>query len=201
MIYKNESIRTLFPGKNYITFEQMNIINNSNKLWMEFAFWMRSLIYTTIRDPVRQTFVANKLFNGVALEYYILFEFYYGTELAKQFMNLFTNYITGAWRLVEALRNNNTEEVNTQTVLLYQGADNLAAFLAKVNLYYSEEQWKNLLYQSIQLIIDEAIAISREDFEKEIEISSSMADLVMIIGDYMARGIIAGSLPIDQTAN
>ncbi|MDD3169641.1 MAG: hypothetical protein PHC91_09325 [Eubacteriales bacterium] len=193
MVYKNQN--DFLPDSRYITFEQMNIITNSIKLWMEFAFWMRALIYSTIRDPVRQTVVANKLFEGVSAEFYTLFGFYYGTELAKQFMNLFTGFITGIWRLVEALKNNNREEVNDLYIKLYQATDELAAFLAQINVYYEEAQWKNFLYQAVKLAIDEATSILREDFENEVEVSSSMADLVLMIGNYMARGIISASIP------
>lgn len=192
MIYKSQD--NALPETRYITFEQMNIITNSNKLWMEFAFWVRALIESVIRDPERESVIANKLFEDVIKEFYILFEFYYGTQLAQQFMNLLTNFTTGIWRLVEALKNNNTEQVNEYTMQLYQTADDLARFLAQINLYYDESQWRNLFYQAIRLVIDEATSLLSNDFEREVEVSSSMADLVTLMGNYMARGIISGSM-------
>ena len=192
MIYKSQD--NALPETRYITFEQMNIITNSNKLWMEFAFWVRALIESVIRDPERESVIANKLFEDVIKEFYILFEFYYGTQLAQQFMNLLTNFTTGIWRLVEALKNNNTEQVNEYTMQLYQTADDLARFLAQINLYYDESQWRNLFYQSIRLVIDEATSLLSNDFEREVEVSGSMADLVTLMGNYMARGIISGSM-------
>lgn len=186
------------PQKRYITFEQMNIITNSNKLWMEFAYWVRALIYSTIKDPERQAVIAKKLFEGVTAEFYTLFEFYYGPELAQKFMNLFTNFITGMWRLTEALKTNNPQQINDSTVQLYQAAGNLAGFFAQINLYYDETQWNNLLSQAVKLAIDEAVSILSNDYEKEIEVSSSMADLAVMIGNYMARGIISQSMPNDE---
>ena len=183
------------PGTQYITFEQMNIITNSNKLWMEFAYWVRALIYSTIKDPERQQFIATKLFEGVVVEFYTLFEFYYGTQLAQRFMNLFTNFITGIWRIAEALKGNDPDLVNAYTAQLYETVESLAKFLAQINVFYEEEQWRYLLYQAVKLAIDETTSILRNDFQKEIEVSSSMADLSIMFGNYMARGIISGSMP------
>jgi len=187
----NKSQNTVLPETHYITFEQMNIITNSNKLWMEFAYWVRALIYSTIKDPERQPFIANKLFEGVVPQFHTLFEFYYGTQLAQQFMSLFTSFISSIWGVAVALKSNNQEQANSYTSQLYQTIDSLAKFLAQINIYYDETQWRNLLYQAAKLSIDEATALLTNDFKKEIEVSSSMADLADTIGNYMARGIIS----------
>lgn len=186
------------PGTRYITFEQMNIVTNSNKLWMEFAYWVRALIYSTIKDPERLPFIANKLFGGVAGEFHTLFEFYYGSQLAQQFMSLFTSFITGIWRITEALKSNDSGQADTYTAQLYQIADSLAKFLAQINLYYEEAQWRNLLNQAVKSAIDEAASILGNDYKKEIEVSSSMADLAILIGNYMARGIISSNSTKEQ---
>lgn len=199
MVYKNEQNQAASPASNCFTFEQMNIITNSIKLWMEYAFWMRALINSTISQPERQTYVAGKLFNGVIPEFYTLFEFYYGAQLAKTFMTLFTNFTTGIWGLVTALKSNNKEEINKQTVQLYHSADELANFLARINAYYSADQWKSYFYEAIRLVIDEATSIISKNFAKEVEVSDSMANLVMSMGDYMSRGILAGAYPTART--
>jgi len=196
----NKSQNNDLPVMQHITFEQMNIITNSNKLWMEFAYWVRALIYSTIKDPERQQFIANKLFEGVAAEFYTLFEFYYGTQLAQRFMNLFTNFITGIWRISEELKNNNPDQVNAYTAQLYETVDSLAKFLAQINLYYQEDQWRYLLFQAVKLAIDETTSILSNNFQKEIEVSSSMADLSIMLGNYMAGGIISGSMPEELKA-
>lgn len=178
-----------------ITFEQMNVITGLNKLWMEYAFWMRALINSTLNDSEREGFIADKLFNGVMLDFFNLFELYYGAQLAKTFMDLFTNFATGSWGLIRALKNNNPEEINAQTVQLNRRADELADFLAQINVYYSADQWRYLFYQAIRLIADEALSIINKDFEREIEVSDSMANLAMLMGDYTARGLLAGFYP------
>ena len=200
MIYRKQQEQTPLPGSGCITFEQMNIMTNSNRLWMEYAFWMRALINAAISDPEREEYIAGKLFNGVMLEYFLLFEFYYGTRLAETFRSLFTNFASGAWGLVRAIKSNNEAAINAQTRQLYQSADQLSDFLGQLNSYYDANEWKNFFYQAIQLIIDEALSIINKDFAREIEISDSMADLAMLMGNYMGNGILAGSNPPAKTS-
>jgi len=109
-------------------------------------------------------------------------------------MNLFTNFITGIWRIAEALKNNTPDQVNAYTAQLYETVDSLAKFFAQINLYYEEEQWRTLLLQAVRLAIEEITSILGNDFQKEIEVSSSMADLSIMLGNYMARGIFSGSM-------
>ena len=108
-------------------------------------------------------------------------------------------YIDTYQGVAAALKNNNQDEINNQTVQLYRSADELANFLARINVYFNADQWKNLFYQAARLAIDEAVSILNKDFGKEVQISDSMANLAMLMGNYMARGILAGSYPAAQT--
>jgi hypothetical protein len=182
------------PGPGCYTFEQMNIMTNSNRLWMEYAFWMRALIDSTAIGSEREEYIAGKLFDDLMQEYFLLFEFYYGTQLARTFRSLFTNFASGAWGLVRAIKSNNAEEINAQTVQLYQRADELSDFLGRINPYYNANEWKNFFYQAIELVIDEALSVINKDYAREIEISDSMADLSMLMGNYMAGGLLASHL-------
>jgi len=77
---------------------------------------------------------------------------------------------------------------------LYQSADSLARFFAQINIYWDEGQWKNLLYQYVRMKIEEIVAIASNDFQKEVEVYDRVEDLTAIMGNYMARGIIASNL-------
>lgn len=191
MVNKDQQEQAPFPDSGCFTFEQLNVMTNSNKLWMEYAFWVRALLNAVISEPEKEPYIADKLFNGVIPEYFILFEFYYGTQLAETFRSLFTNFAAGAWGLVRALESSNEEAINVQTTQLYQIVDELADFLAQLNTYYSAEEWKEFFYRAIELIIDETLALIQKNFQREVEISDSMANLAMQMGSYMANGIIS----------
>jgi hypothetical protein len=105
------------------------------------------------------------------------------------------------WRLFEAISTNNTEEMNSSTVKLYENADQASSYLASLNIYWNEQQWNAFLYQSIRITIDEAMALTAKDFEKEYQIFSRLVDLATLMGDYAARGIISRSAPSSPSQN
>lgn len=201
MISKSESIREILPRENFLTFEQMNIINNSQRLWLRSSLWMRDFIISTMRDPERQPIIIKRLFEELPLDFYNTFRFFYGHEIAQELLNLISSFIIYTWRLAEAVKNNDTEAVNTNTVSWYQKADEIAAFLSSINIYWDESQWKNLLYQYIRLKIEQIVAIAGNNFEREMQIYDEIENLNIVIGNYLARGFIASSLATPQTPN
>ena len=197
MVGKNQDGRETGPD-NFITFEQMSIIANSQRLWLQLALWINTLIHTVFRDSERKPVVFNRVYQGVSMDFYNMILVFYGSEIAQQFLNLFSNFILNLWRVIESLNENNQEAINTNTVQLYRSADILARFLARINLFWDEAQWQSLLYQYIRMKIDEVLAVATRDFEREIDIFDRIQDLTVIMGNYMARGIIARNLPLEQ---
>ena len=195
MIGKNRS--QIEPGadSNFITFEQMSIIANSQRLWMQLAIWIRDLSYTVFRDSERKAITFNRLYQGVTMDFYNMISIFYGNEIAQQFLNLFSNFILNLWHVMESLNENNQKAINTNTVQLYQSANVFAQFFSRINLYWDEAQWKSLLYQYIRMKIDNALAIAAKDFEREVVVFDRIQNLAILMGNYMARGIIARNLP------
>jgi len=188
LIYKRE-----LSNETYLTQEQMNIIINSQRLWLQLAFTIRSLMITVMRDPERTPVVANQLYSVITNNFYNYFRFFYGPEIAQQFVNLISNYITHFWRLFEALHTNNSEAINSNTSELYRSVDQIASFLASINVYWSEEQWRSFLYQFTRTKIEQALALATKDFDREYQLYRSIEDYAVLMGDYMARGIISRS--------
>lgn len=85
MVYKQEQDQPASPGLNNLTYEQVNVITNAVKLWIEYFFWMRSLIEYTINAPERLPFIAGKLYNDVIPKFYSLFEFFLRYPVSENF--------------------------------------------------------------------------------------------------------------------
>jgi len=197
---KAEYLLTLIPGVHYLTFEQMNILINYQRLWANLALWIRSVMRSTVfNTPDLQTNV-NQLFNKVPQDFYNAFWLFYGQEISQYFLNYITRFIASALQLINAYRDNDIETINTSTSQWYQSADDLATFLASINIYWDANQWRSLLYQYIKLEIEEIIAFQNENYEQEIEIFNSKQDHSDLMGSYMARGIIARNAGLDGTA-
>ena len=184
-------IKKQLPDGNYYTQEQVNIITNAQRLWTEASFTLRSLMFAVMRDPERTQSAANQLYDIVLRNFYELFRFYYGPDISQQFQNLMSSYFTALWRLYEGITNNNTDEVNTSTTDLYQIVDQISSFLQSINLYWSKDQWQSFLLHHTELKINQALALAQKDFEKEYQIYRQIRDSSTLMGDYMARGLIA----------
>lgn len=173
-----------------ITFEQLNTIVTFQRLWTYIAVWMRAFIHSTMFNTPNREAVSEKLYS-LPQDFYDIFSSYYGTQYARQFVNLLSNFIMNGMQLIEGMRNNDQEQVNASTVRWYQIADQMARFLSSVNILWDYNQWRFLLYQYIRAKIDELVAISLEDFHREIEMFEIIEDITFIIGSYMARGLIS----------
>lgn len=177
----------------YLTYEQMNIITNTQILWARLGFLIRDLMIAVFRDPDRVQSTVNQLYNFLTADFYNYFSFVFGSQIAQQFINYLSNFITDLWRLFEAISTNNQEAVNSYTADIYEVADQLSTFLARINNYWSAAQWRSFFYQYIRTTIDEALALASKDFNKEYQLFEQLEKLTMLMGDYMARGIISRS--------
>lgn len=189
-----QELTEIVPGFPYLTYEQMNILFNYQRLWTQLATWMRSFIFSTFEESENLPAVTTRLFEKLLLDFYNAFRIFYGVDLSQQFLNALTKFLSNAWQLVNAYKNDDTSLINSSTIQWYQSADELARFLAQVNFYWNEGQWRNLFYQYIRLKIQEIIAIRGGNYEQEIEIYDRIEDLTTIMGSYMARGIIARNI-------
>lgn len=176
-----------------ITFEQLNTINTFQRLWTYIAVWMRSFIQATMFGSPNLKEVSDKLYS-LPLNFYDIFSSYYGTQYARQFVNLLSNFIMSGMRLVEGMKNNDQALVNTSTAQWYQNADQLAQFFMTLNIFWDYNQWRYLLYQYIRAKIDELIAITSKDYRREIDMFETIEDITFVIGNYMARGLIFKTL-------
>jgi len=185
----NENTITVTPGT--ITYEQMNIFINYQKLWSQLAMWMRDFIYSNFEDSGNLQIITTQLFDKLPLTFYNAFKIFYGTEISRQFLSAFLRFLDSAIQLVHAYKNNDTSAIDSSTSQWYENADALATFFATINIYWSKDQWRNLLYQYIKLIIQEINAIKNGEYENEINIYNNINNLTDLMGSYMARGIIS----------
>lgn len=185
---------TDITGKPYITYEQMNILINFQKLWSQLALWMRTFVSHTLENSSDLSYVTTRLFEKVPLNFYNSFIIFYGVDTSRQFLTILTRFLSNVWKIANGYSNKDSASIDSSTVTWYQSADELASFLESVNVYWDEAIWRSLLYQYIQLYIQQIIARVGGDFEHAHEINDTVEELTYMIGSYMAKGIIANNL-------
>lgn len=190
MIYKLEQE---IPNEQYLTYDQMNIIISFQKMWLKIALWIRTYIKASIFDTPNLKSTTNYLFI-LPSEFYPIFSMFYGTEVAQNLVNILLDFIKSAMKVIESMKYGDKVLTGSRITEWYQVADKLSSYLARINIYWDENQWKYFLYQYIKLKVDEIRAIVNGNFEEEIELFERIEDVIFLMSSYMARGIISSNL-------
>jgi hypothetical protein len=100
-----------------------------------------------------------------------------------------TAHLTIAADLVNAAKAGNTESVNTIRTKWYKNAEDIADFLSSINPYWSKNQWRNLLFDHLKLVENEATLRLNKDYAKDIALYDAIEDESLMMADYMSDGI------------
>lgn len=187
---------TMIPGVNYLTFEQMNTIFTFQSLWIDYSFWMRSLVNSSVFGLPDFQLISNQLFTTLPENLFYSFRLFYGPEISQHFLNYFTHFTASYLQLINSYKNNETDAINASTAQWYQSSDQLSEFLSRINVYWDYNQWKNLFDQFIKLNIDQLVSIRSGNYEQAVNIFYNIQYLAQILGTYMARGIISSTLGV-----
>lgn len=114
----------------------------------------------------------------------------FGKQPAEEFLKLLSMHIILTEKIINAMKNGDQQEVNTNTVALYRNADDLASLLRRINPFWSNIQWRNLLYNFINMTLQQAVSFMSNEFKTAIDIYDRLASHSQLLGDYMANGII-----------
>lgn len=172
------------------TYEEVQILMNFVILWFEIIHWTRSLIQGVIGNLPEQSSIGKELFLKLPSDFYNEFNKYYTDEEAQEFLNIITNLITDNWQLTNAYKNKDALSVEISKNQLYQVADRLSEFLARVNTYFDYDEIKKLLYGYIELKNNEIKALATGNYDLETQIFEQIEEQAILIGTYMAMGTI-----------
>jgi len=185
MVYKQE-----IPKEVYLTNEQVNIINTFQRLWVKIGYWIRIYLRSSVNNTPDKQIISNYL-TTLPNEFYSIFNIFYGFEVAQKMKDLIFNFIKSAMQVIEYSGYGEGSLTNSAISEWYQSADEIASYLASINVYWDENQWKYMLYQYIRLKIDDISSIVKGEYQENIDLYNTIDDIVFLMGSYMARGIIS----------
>lgn len=170
-----------------ITVQEMNRIYDIRMFWFELIIWVRSYILSRLKGLGNENEVYARLMQVPARYVNMLQQiFQVNLEPYLQLLNTFIDLINS---LVTAQMEGNVDEVNRITQLLYENADEGAAFLASINPFWDQNEWRSRLDNILQSIIDETITLSAGDHARNLEIYSNLLDQAESISSYFADGL------------
>lgn len=172
-----------------ISYGFMNLINLYRAIWSELAIWTRTYILGTMSNYGNVAEVGARLYT-VPVEIQNQLKTIFGEEAAEKFQILLSQHVVLIMTLADAIKRGDIETQNTIINQLYQNADEMAAYLSEINPFWNITQWTNLLHYYISLTTNDLVALASSDFAQDIQISDRITYHVLLIGEYMANGII-----------
>lgn len=171
------------------TQSQVALMNQLRKLWEQHVQWTRSFIISTAADLPDLDLVTQRLLRNPD-DFTKLLGMFYGPEIAKEFGRLLKEHLQIAADLVNAIKRNDMRVADEVRQKWYRNADEIARFLAKINPYWNEQEWKNLLYSHLQMVEEEARLRLEGNFAADIQLSDRIEAQALDMADYMLYGMV-----------
>lgn len=171
-----------------ITPSQMYMIFNARLFWRRLNVWDTNYIisrYMGIGSP-------EDLFGRMYLEnsnFGDILEIVFGRNNANQLSNMLNQYSIYLRDLISAQLQGNTDAVNQYVNLLYQNADNRAVFLASINPYLNEGEWRGYLETYLQYTLEQINEFITGNFRGVVDLYDRTSALVNPMGTVFAQAL------------
>lgn len=171
-----------------ITPGQTDLISNARIFFRRYTSWIRAYIlsrYTGVGTP-------EEIFGRIYTEtsnFGDMIRFTLGLDHSTGFTQQMNQIILGLRDIIDAQLAGNSQAVQESVNRLYQHADDTASFLASINPYFSEAEWKKLLRTYLQYTLEEANLFSSGQYKKEIELVDRITGLTDQMGYSFAQSI------------
>ena len=150
-----------------LTEAEGDLSNVMRMLWEQHIAWTRMTIISIIKDLPDVDFVTQRLLQNPT-DFKIVLQHFYGNEIASKFAELFKSHLVIAAQLVKAAKAGYTKEAEETEKKWYANADEIAAFLVKINPYWSFDNWRTMLYEHLKMTKSEAVNILTNNYKKSI---------------------------------
>lgn len=167
----------------------LELSNTFRELWEQHGAWTRMTIMSLVFglpdvDLVTQRLLQNPVDFGNALK-----EFY-GDEVGSRFSELLKDHLVIAAELVKAAKAGDNKTAADAEKRWYDNADAIAAFLAKINPNWSEEDWRMMLHKHLMLVKAEAVSMLTKNYGEGIKVYDELENQALDMADEMTQGIV-----------
>jgi len=168
---------------------QINIINTMRKLWEQHSLWTRSTIISIVDELPDLPMVRARLLRNPT-DFANALRPFYGRDRANRFEQLLRDHLVIAGQLVVNSKAGNMQAAAEDSRRWYDNADEIAAFLASINPYWTRQEWQAMLYEHLRLVAAEAAYRLDGQYQAGIMNYDAIEDQALRMADEMAEGII-----------
>lgn len=184
MYASNDPFTGLFFSK-----AQVDLRNRIRMLWEQHDVWTRSAIVSLVFDLPDADFVLARLLRN-PVDFENALRPFYGSQIAAEFRELLREHLVLAADIVNASKAGDTNAAAEAERRWYANADAIAAFLARINPYWSEAQWRSMMRQHLALVKEEAVAMLTGQYEEAVAVYDQIELQSLRMADVLAEGII-----------
>ncbi len=168
---------------------QVNLMNELRMLWEQHVHWTRSFIISTAANLGDLDAVTARLLRNPA-DFAKVLHLFYGRKDADRFQELFTQHLLIAADLVQAAKRGDAAAAEAARKKWYMNADDLSAFLAKINPFWNEAEWKEMFYSHLRMTEKEAVLRLAGSYDEDIKIYDMIEAEALEMADAMFLGIV-----------
>lgn len=171
-----------------ITYSQMNLISNARIFWRRFTTWIR--VYLISRYAGIGT--AEESFGRLYLEatdFGQMLRIIFGRDISNRYAQMLRQFTIGLRELISAQLDGDTEAVRRHVDDLYKLTAESASFLASINPYLDETEWRTMFDTYLQYTFEEANSFLSGDYGRDIEIFDRINELTNRMGDMFAQAL------------
>lgn len=171
-----------------ITYSQMNLIFNVRIAWRRLTTWTRAYIISRYVGIGNAEDLFGSLYSE-ALDFSDMIQVIFGREISRRNSGYLILYTIILRDLITAQLEGDVQAVQQNINRFYQNISGNAAFLASINPYWNEAEWRSLLETYLQYTIQEANAFASGNYRQDIQIFDQLTDLTNKMGDIFAQGL------------
>jgi hypothetical protein len=189
MYYSTGDYNRPYPPNNCKNTAEIKLMNEMRSLWEQHSAWTRATAAGIVFSQPDLEFVTKRLLRNPE-DFRDAFMPYYGERIASRLDELLTAHLTIAAELVQAAKAGNGSKAADAEKRWYENADDIAAFLGRINPYWSVENWRVMLYEHLRLVKAEAVEMLRKNYQASIDATDENEKHVLEMADMMSKGII-----------
>ena len=171
-----------------ITSSFIKLKNDSQKLWIEHAWWTRSYIISSIAELEDKGDILTRLLQN-QVDIGNLIKPYYGEEAGNKLTALLKEHILKAGEIIEAAKKGDKATVDKLNKEWHQNADKIVAFLVKANPNWSKKELTDMFYRHLKLTTDEVEARLKKEWINDIHFADQNQDHLIKLADILTDGI------------
>ena len=168
---------------------QLDLNNQLRTLWEQHVFWTRLFINSAVFNLPDIDYVTERLLRN-PLDFQAQLEPLYGPQIAAGFATLLTEHLTIAAELVQAAIMGDAAAVADAERRWYQNADQIAALLAHINPFWSEQEWRRMLHEHLALTQQEAVVLIAHNYAASIALLDRIEAQALEMADMLTEGIL-----------